>query len=40
MPEPRAMNIALFLEDVTDFNGALMFIPRSHKSGELRPVTI
>ena len=33
MPEPRAMNIALFLEDVTEFNGALMFIPKSHKSG-------
>ena len=33
MPEPRAMNIALFLEDVTEFNGALMFIPRSHKGG-------
>lgn len=36
MPEPRAMNIALFLEDVTEFNGALMFIPRSHKSGVLQ----
>lgn len=33
MPEARAMNIALFLEDVTEFNGALMFIPRSHKAG-------
>ena len=33
MPEPRALNIALFLEDVTEFNGALMFIPRSHKAG-------
>lgn len=33
MPEPRAMNIALFVEDVTEFNGALMFIPRSHKAG-------
>ena len=33
MPEPRAMNIALFLEEVTPFNGALMFIPRSHKAG-------
>ncbi len=33
MPEPRAMNIALFLEDVTEFNGALMFIPRSHQGG-------
>ncbi len=33
MPEPRAMNIALFLDEVTEFNGALMFIPRSHKAG-------
>ena len=33
MPEPRAMNIALFVNDVTEFNGALMFIPRSHKGG-------
>ncbi len=33
MPEPRAMNIALFLDDVTEFNGALMFIPGSHKRG-------
>ena len=33
MPEARAMNIALFLEDVTEFNGALMFVPRSHKAG-------
>ena len=36
MPEPRAMNIALFLEDVTEFNGALMFIPRSHKGGVIK----
>ncbi len=36
MPEARAMNIALFLEDVTEFNGALMFIPRSHKAGTLK----
>jgi len=35
MPEARAMNIALFLEDVTEFNGALMFIPRSHQAGTL-----
>ena len=33
MPEPRAMNIALFLEEVKEFNGPLMFIPRSHKLG-------
>ena len=35
MPECRAMNIALFLDDVTEFNGALMFIPRSHREGTL-----
>jgi len=35
MPEPRAMNIALFVDDVTEFNGALMFIPRSHREGTL-----
>ncbi|MCR9219250.1 MAG: phytanoyl-CoA dioxygenase family protein [Alphaproteobacteria bacterium] len=33
MPEPRAMNIALFLEDVTPANGPLLFIPRSHREG-------
>jgi ectoine hydroxylase len=33
MPEARAMNIAVFLDDVTEFNGALMFIPRSHRDG-------
>ena len=35
MPAPRAMNIAVFLDDVTEFNGALMFIPKSHKRGVL-----
>ncbi|MDF1792488.1 MAG: phytanoyl-CoA dioxygenase family protein [Thalassobaculaceae bacterium] len=33
MPEPRAMNIAVFLDPVTVANGPLMFIPRSHKTG-------
>lgn len=33
MPEPRAMNIALFLEEVTPANGPLLFIPRSHSQG-------
>ena len=28
MPEPRAMNVAIFLDDVNEFNGPLMFIPR------------
>ncbi|TCT13666.1 ectoine hydroxylase [Tepidamorphus gemmatus] len=35
MPEPRAMNIAVFLDEVMAINGPLMFIPRSHKSGVL-----
>ena len=33
MPEPKAMNIAVFLEDVTAVNGPLMIIPGSHKQG-------
>ncbi len=35
MPEPRAMNVAIFLADVGEFNGPLMFIPGSHKLGVL-----
>ena len=35
MPEPRAMNISVFLDEVMPFNGPLMFIPKSHKSGVL-----
>ena len=33
MPQPRAMNIAVFLDEVTEFNGPLYLIPRSHKQG-------
>ena len=35
MPEPRAMNVAIFLDEVNEFNGPLMFIPGSHKLGML-----
>ena len=35
MPEPRAMNIALFLAEANEFNGPLMFIPKSHRRGRL-----
>jgi len=35
MPEARAMNVAIFLDDVNEFNGPLMFIPGSHKLGVL-----
>ena len=33
MPEARAMNIALFLDEVSEFNGPLYIIPRSHRQG-------
>src|SRR3989475_8048015 len=33
MPEARAMNVAIFLDDVNEFNGPLMFIPGSHALG-------
>ncbi len=35
MPEPRAMNISIFLDEVFPYNGALMLIPQSHKQGVL-----
>ena len=33
MPEPRAMNIAVFIDDVTAANGPLLLLPGSHKQG-------
>jgi len=33
MPTERAMNIAIFLDEVNEFNGPLMLIPGSHKKG-------
>jgi ectoine hydroxylase len=33
MPQARAMNVAIFLDDVNEFNGPLMFIPGSHRLG-------
>jgi ectoine hydroxylase len=33
MPEPLAMNIAVFLDEVTAANGPLLFIPGSHLEG-------
>jgi ectoine hydroxylase len=35
MPAARAMNVAIFLDEVNEFNGPLMFIPGSHKLGVL-----
>ncbi|HSW03016.1 phytanoyl-CoA dioxygenase family protein [Aquabacterium sp.] len=33
MPTERAMNVAIFLDEVNAFNGPLMFIPGSHRQG-------
>src|SRR5712672_3047188 len=35
MPAPRAMNVAVYLDDVNEFNGPLYYIPGSHKVGKL-----
>ena len=36
MPEPRAMNISVFVDEVLPINGPLMLVPRSHKEGVLK----
>ena len=33
MPEGLALNVGVFLDDVTQFNGPLNFIPKSHREG-------
>jgi len=35
MPAARAMNIAVFLDEVMPINGPLLLIPKSHKAGVL-----
>jgi ectoine hydroxylase len=35
MPEPRAMNISVFLDEVMHINGPLMLVPKSHRHGVL-----
>lgn len=35
MPEPRAMNISVFLDEVMPINGPLLLVPRSHDAGDL-----
>ncbi len=35
VPEPLALNLHVFLDDVNQFNGPLYFIPGSHKHGPL-----
>lgn len=33
MPGPRAVVVAVFVDEVTAFNGPILFIPRSHRLG-------
>jgi ectoine hydroxylase len=35
MPAPRALTAAVFLDDITELNGAMMVIPGSHRTGTL-----
>ena len=36
MPEPRAMNIAVFMDEVMPINGPLMLVPKSQTAGDLK----
>lgn len=38
MTEDRAINVGIFLDEVTEFNGPLTFIPRSQQLGTLETV--
>lgn len=33
VPEPLALNLHIFLDEVTEFNGPLIFVPQSHRDG-------
>ncbi|MFE7028772.1 phytanoyl-CoA dioxygenase family protein [Streptomyces sp. NPDC057621] len=37
MPEPRAVNVALLLDDATEHNGPLLVVPGSHRNGAIAP---
>jgi ectoine hydroxylase len=36
MPEPKAMNISVFLDEVMPINGPLLLVPRSQTAGDLK----
>lgn len=39
MPTPRVINVSVFLDEVNEFNGPLIFIPGSHRAGVIDPHT-
>ena len=38
MPTSNAVNVVVFLDEVTEFNGPVNLIPRSHSGGVIEPV--
>jgi ectoine hydroxylase len=36
LPTPRVISVGLYLDDVTEFNGPLIFAPGSHRDGLIR----
>lgn len=36
LPAPRLVNVGVFLDDVTEFNGPVIFVPGSHRAGLVR----
>lgn len=36
LPEPSLVNVGFFIDEVTEFNGPLIFIPGSHRDGLVR----
>jgi ectoine hydroxylase len=36
MPKPQALNISVFLDEVNEFNGPVIFIPGAHREGLIR----
>jgi ectoine hydroxylase len=37
LPAPDAVSAAVFLDDVTEFNGPIVFVPQSHRAGVIQP---
>ena len=33
MPEPRAVSVGIYLDEITEFNGPIVYIPGSHREG-------
>lgn len=38
MPSDRVLNLAVYLDDVTEFNGPIFLLPGSHREGVIEPI--